>query len=139
MAEDAQLHHTPAGLPYPTDFLVGAISTVQEAERAVADLEAAGFARDDIVVLRPGEVLRNMQIKEQHRGFFEQMLYPLERWTTQEGLHAGRYEEEALGGHTIVHVYTPEEQQMRRALEILRRHGAHELKHYGKWAIEDFR
>jgi hypothetical protein len=139
VAENEQIHHTPAGVPYPTDYLVGAINDPQEAERAVQDLEAAGFAQDDIVLLRAGEVIQNMRVKEQHRGFFEQMLYPLERWNTQEGLHAGRYEQEALKGHAIVHVYTPEEDQMRRARDILQRHGAHELKHYGKWAIEDFR
>jgi hypothetical protein len=80
-----------------------------------------------------------MQIKEEHRGFFEKMLYPVERWGTQEGLHAGRFEEEALKGHAVVHVYTPEEEQMRQASDILRKHGAHNLKHYGKWAIEDLR
>jgi hypothetical protein len=92
MAEDEALHHTLAGVPYPTDYLVGAINDPREADHAVADLKTAGFADDDIIVLRPGEVLDNMQIKEQHRGFFEKMLYPLERWGTQEGMHAGRYD-----------------------------------------------
>lgn len=139
MAENEELHHTPAGLPYPTDYLVGAINDPKDAERAVKDLEAAGFPADDIVLLHSGEVLNRMKIKEQHRGFFEKMLYPLERWGTQEGLHAGRFEQEALKGHSVIHVYTPEEQQMRQASEILRRAGAHHLKHYGKWAIEELR
>jgi hypothetical protein len=139
MAADEQLHHTPAGLPYPTDYLVGAIDNAPEAERAVGDLQAAGFPADDIVLLHSGDVLDRMLIKEQHRGFFEKILYPLERWGTEEGLHAGRFEQEALKGHSVVHVYTPEERQMRQASEILRRHGAHHLKHYGKWAIEDLR
>lgn len=139
MAEDEQIHHTPVGLPYPTDYLVAAINNPQEAQHAVDELKAAGFEPDNIVLLHAGEVLENLQIKEQHRGFFEKLLYPVERWGTQEGLHAGRYEQEALKGHSVVHVYTPEEEQMRRASAILRRHGAHDQKHYGKWAIEDLR
>jgi hypothetical protein len=127
VAEGHQPEHMAGGVPYPTDYLAGAIDDATQAERAARALTAAGFGADDIVVLRPGEVVATMRIKAHHRGFFEKVLYPLERWGTQEGMHAGRYEQEALQGHTIVHVYTPEEVQMRQAALVLRHHSPHDL------------
>jgi hypothetical protein len=132
-----QIPHTSEGLPYPDNYVTAAIDRREDAERAAEALRQAGFDREDVVVMHAGEVIDNLQFRERHRNFVGRILAQIKANLTDEGLDDKRREHEAYRGHSIVNVYAPDPHQVERARDILAAHGAHDVKHYGEWTIED--
>ena len=136
-SDDQQIPHISEGIPYPQDYVAAAIDRPEDAERAAEALRQAGFGADEVVVMHSDQVVENLQFRQEHLNILERMLAEIKKKTTDEGLDEKRYEAEAKRGASIINVYAPDDEQVRRATEILSAHGAHHINHFGRWAVED--
>jgi hypothetical protein len=115
------------------DYVIAALRTPEEAERAVKDLEAGGFRDEDVRLSAPPE-----EQQGQHKlGTLADTPSPAKRVFTEEGLDQERYEAERQWGHVIVHVRTPHADDVERARAILVAHHAHSIKRVGRWTREN--
>jgi hypothetical protein len=114
--------------------LIGILRDEREAVQAAQSLHAAGYP--DVVVLAGQAALQAVETRERRAN-------PLARAWTRLSAYLddpdGRRDVlEALGqGHAIVLVQASVGAQKNQAGRILRAHGAHALRSFGRWTITD--
>jgi hypothetical protein len=128
----------PSGwlLGYPTDHLMGVLPTPADADAAVAQLRAAGFAADAIHVLVGEDAALRIDGRGTHHGLIAR-LYRLVQFTQMDQApDFRRYELEARRGHPVVAVKEPDPARRRTVRTILRGHGAHFTNFYARFYSE---
>ena len=130
---------TTAGgfIAYPTNRVAGTISDADEAKKAVEDLVAAGFDREDIDVLHGKQDLRRLDPAGAEHGLFARLQRSLVRGAVGlEFKHLTHHVEDLEAGRFVVMVLARERGSRDIAAEILHAHGAEFVGFYGRWAYE---
>ncbi len=123
-------------LRYPTNKLVGVVSTPEELQAAIVELNKAGFGEDAIEVLCGKEGADRLDVTGQKHGPLARLYRFVEKFGDMESKNLREYKEELLGGHLLIAVEAAEEDKRAQALTILRSHGGHRVNFYGKWVVE---
>jgi hypothetical protein len=122
---------------YPTNRLVAVFDDPTDAAAALAELKGAGARTKDLEVLRGPEGADRMD----GTGTVEGGLGRIRRWvdfTLMDQLPDFAHYEFALrNGRAVVMVRVTNEDAKHAALEVLRRHGAHFINYYGRFATEE--
>jgi hypothetical protein len=130
--EDSRLHE---GMRYPLGFLAGVLPDGQEAEQTAQSLYAAGFI--DVVVLDGPPALEALESTERAPN------PPACAWE-RPSLYLSDEDDvrqaalDAWGqGRAIVLVWASGGAQEEQAEGILRAHGAHAVRSFGRWSITE--
>ena len=137
--DPAQLGPTPAdttsfGTLYPLHDVLAVVHDHAEAERAVQALKDAGVRDGDVDVLEGAWFAEAVRGIDRRGGLAARLAKIL---PTDERLMLRRYMAEAEQGHSVVVVHAEKPQDVERAGRILRAHGGHEMRHYGRMVITD--
>ena len=120
-----------------SNWLVAVINTPRVGERAVKELEKAGFASRDILLLSGPDTIRRMQATEDQRGPLGWAFKAVARIVTDASYYQDIYLREAEEGHAIINVHTEDPTDIERGRDILERLGARHVKHFGPWTVTD--
>jgi hypothetical protein len=125
----------PGHRPYPLHKVAAAIAP-SETDSVVAALEDAGFARDRIEVVMAEDVsdLDEPIGGTGIRGF-------LTRFSLSLGDELDEIEQargELTHGHTLILVMVDGMAEQERAHAVLREHGGHAMRYFGRWAITSY-
>ena len=129
---------TEFGIFYPTGYVLSVFPDSAAADRAVAALLAAGFARDDLVIATGAEVLVYAGELRSNRGLFSRF----ERFVA--GLYGGEatLAEELVGlaerGHAFVAIHAPNDAATTRAAEAVHAFAPVVLRKYDRLSYTDF-
>jgi hypothetical protein len=124
-------------IPYPTNRVAGTITDPDKAKKAVEDLVAGGFDRDDIDVLHGKQDLRRLDPAGAEHGLFARLQRSLVRGAVGlEFKHLTHHVEDVEAGRFVVMVLARERNSRDVAAEILHAHGAEFVGFYGRWAYE---
>jgi hypothetical protein len=127
-----------AFVAYPTNRVVGTLSSDEAARSATEMLRRAGFEPEEIDVLRNEDDLRRLDASGKSRGFLAQLERTLLRasGTVEEFQHARQHIEDIAAGRVVVMVHAPARERRRLAAAILNAHHASFIDFYGRWAWE---
>ena len=123
-------------LAYPTNRLVAVFDCDADAQATLDDLSSAGFAKSfDAFCGTAGA--RLIDFSGEKHGYLAQLSRTLHHLNVPEGEQMDHYERELQAGHCMIMVQIDDADSQRRALEILRSHGAHFINRYGRWTMEE--
>jgi hypothetical protein len=136
MTSDAGFQHTRPIPSYPLHRLVGVIDTLQEAEQAVRALQDAGYHAQDVHLIPGQDFIAGVQEWKQRKSPLAQVV-EIFLASDDEGFARDTYLHEAEQGHAILSVRLPSSEQVNQVRDILVNYHAHQIKYFGRWAIED--
>ena len=123
-------------LRYPTNKVVGMVSTPEELHAAILELNKAGFGEDAISVLCGEEGADRLDLTGKNHG-------PLARLYrfTQKALHLEykefrEYSQDLLSGHFLIGVKAGDEHKRAQVLQILKSNGGHRINFFGRGYVE---
>lgn len=119
---------------YPTHALVGVIDDPDEAARAEEELVASSVS-NDVFSLRGAEAADEIDASGKHHGLLARIVR-LVQFTTMDGDHAQRYEDEARAGHSVMFVHLEKYEDVEPMRQILKNHGGHFINWYGRLYFE---
>jgi hypothetical protein len=125
---------TSMGQYYPLNDLLAVIHERATAERAVQALKDAGVSDGDVDLLDGAWFAEAVRSSGRRHGVASRLAALL---PTDESLLVQTYVEEAEQGHHIVVVHADQPEEVERARRVLAAHGAHEMRHYGRYVITD--
>jgi hypothetical protein len=137
MTRPSKFLGTLLGEWHTENYVAAVIDDLHKAERAVAELEQAGWEAKDVRLFQGKPVAEKIDTIEEHRSVPTRIASALRGATSEEGPISEEYEQEAEAGHQIIAVYTPDEEQVERVRRILAGHQAHAIEYFGGWAITD--
>lgn len=111
---------TSFGIFYPKGYLLSVYADVTAAERAAADLRAAGFAADDVLVASGEEVLARHREFNADVGLVGHFKQFVSRHFGDEGGMLDALIALAERGHAFVLAYAPGEAATARAADAVR-------------------
>lgn len=125
----------PGRSPYPLHKVAAAIAR-NETDSVVAALEEAGFARDRIEVVTAEDVsdLDEPIGGSGIRGFLTR--FSLSLGDDLDEIEQAR--QELTYGHALVLVMVDGMAEQDRAHAVLREHGGHAMRYFGRWAITSY-
>jgi len=128
----------PAGwlLGYPTDHLMGILPSRAAAEAAAAALVAAGEPHSAIRVLVGEDAALRIDGRGKHHGLAARLYRLIQFTQMDQAPDFRRYELEARRGHPVIAVRQTDPLRRRTIRALLRRHGAHFINFYGRYATE---
>jgi hypothetical protein len=118
-------------------YLAAVIDDLNEAERAVSELEQAGWNAHEVRLFRGASAVQTTDMAACHPGLPARIAAAVRRATSEEGPISAVYEAEAKRGHQILTVYAPGPAEVARASQVLARHQAHSIEYFGGWVITD--
>jgi hypothetical protein len=121
---------------YPTGWTLAVLDDPAEAEGLVRDLRADGMTGDDLVVLS-GDGTRGLDRLGSSAGLAARLRRGLQFMTMDQAPDLHVYERAIEQGHALVGVRIADGEQRRRAVDLLRQHGAHFINRFGAWATEE--
>jgi hypothetical protein len=131
----------PAGtrraIGYPTNRLLAVIDDPAEAAAALAELKAAGFADRDFEILRGEEGADRMDGTGEVSGWLGKLRRAFDFTLMDQLVDFATYERALRDGRAVVMVHVHGDAPKEGALQILKRHGAHFLNYYGRFATEE--
>lgn len=118
--------------PYPLHKVLAAVARA-ERDGVITELEAAGFARDKIEEFNSEDVPDlDQPVGGTGVGGFLHRL-GLATGGDLDGIQEAQ--RELTYGHTLILVLVDSDAERDRAHAILREHGGHSMKYFGKWTI----
>jgi len=120
----------------PSDNLFGIIDDQAKAEQAIEALVSSGFAKDDITVFLGEQGARQIDADGSEHGRLTRII----RWrqsTTPARQDAERYEKAVYEGKYVIAVETKNLETRESARQILKTHGGHFIKFYGRFTIQN--
>ena len=118
--------------------LLAVIDDAGQAERAVNALLEAGFDRAAIEVYTGKGDAEVFDASGRRRGPWGRLLRTVQFTLMDQMPDFAYYEAAVRQGRSVISVKAPREADMRRAVDILRRHGAHFINHFGLFTTEEF-
>jgi hypothetical protein len=118
--------------------LLAVIDEGAQAERAVKDLVDAGFERSSIEVYTGERDAEVFDASGRKRGPWGRLLRTVQFTLMDQMPDFGYYEAAVSQGRSVISVKARTEADMRRAVDILRAHGAHFINHFGLFTTEEF-
>lgn len=120
---------------YPENDVLAVVDDPAEADAAIADLRRTGVHAEDVQVLRGNEVVERVDASGAHCGLLKHLAWYLSTVLSEERRFAREYEAEGRAGHTLVAVHVHAVKDVEQVRETLERHGAHDLRFFGHWAM----
>ena len=120
---------------YPTNKMIGVIDDLEEAGRAVEDLQKAGVPEQAIEVFCGLDAVRQIDFRGKRHGWFGKLVRTVQK-IGDEYDNAVHHEKEVLAGHALIAVEASDESSRPKILDILKAHGAHFVHFYGDSVIE---
>src|SRR5262245_54371845 len=128
---------TDSFIAYPDRAVLAVVDDAAEAEAAMSDLQADGFAETDITLLQGPEGADRIDGMGKAHGLGSR-LRRLMAFTVMDQLPDFVLYERALrDGRSVLIVHAPGDADKRRAHAILRAHGGHFANYYGRFATEE--
>jgi hypothetical protein len=115
--------------------VIGILSTPEELHAAVTELNNAGFQKEQVQVLCGEKGSERLDVAGERHGFLAKVYRTVEKMGV-ESKDLSEYESELLGGHFLLAVDVPDEDERMQVLNIFKAHGGHRVNFYGRWAIE---
>ena len=124
-------------IPYPTNFILAAISRCDDAEWAVAALQLIGLGTQDIRLFHGHRVEERVDPTKRRLGPLKHTLRYLERVLAMERSFLREYEDHGEAGHHILLVNLHRSDQANPVSAILHGHSAYTVRHYGDRRISN--
>ena len=122
---------------YPTNRLLAVVDDPAAAEAAVAELTAGGLPPAAIERLSGAADAARLDGLGGRHGRLSRVLRTVQFMTMDQMPDFLLYETAIGMGRTVLALREPDAERRRRAVEILRRHGAHFMNWYGRFATEE--
>jgi hypothetical protein len=114
------------------DRVVAILDDPTRVTEAIEDLAREGFDPEEIVVLSGPEGAARLEATDQQRGLRGRLSRFAERVLGEESEDRERYDRELAAGRFLLAVPADEHQKVQVA-EVLARHGAHDMEHFGEY------
>jgi hypothetical protein len=116
----------------PSNHVVALVKDSSTASEVSNELKRAGLD-ETIIVTEPrvGERL------EAENGIVGRVLGRLGNHLSEEPSYLDQYEEAVRNGQTVVAVKATGDDEVRRAQDVLQKHGAMNIRHFGRLAVSD--
>jgi hypothetical protein len=133
-SDQISLSEPPQGFLTPRDHdrVLGVIDDPDEVAAAIEDLVRDGYNRDDIVVLCGAEAAAGLEATDRGGGLLGGLYRYAERVLGDEPEERERYARELAAGRFLIAV-PADESRKTQVVEVLARHGAHDMEHFGKY------
>lgn len=118
--------------------LLAVLDTEEAAAAAQATLRAEGFPAEAVEVFSGDDGAAAFDASGRAHGPLARLLRTIQFTLMDQMPDFAYYEAAARGGRQVVSVKAGDEARMRRAVELLRRHGAHFINHFGLFTTEEF-
>lgn len=122
---------------YPTGQLLAVFDDIPSAEAARADLEKAGIAPADIVLLHGPEAASRLDGLGGANGPLSRMLRAVQFMTMDQMPDFLLYETAIREGRAVLAVRTGGDDRRRAAVGIVAARGAHFVNYYGRFSTEE--
>ena len=121
----------------PTNYVIGVIDQLHEAEQAVQTLQNAGYATQDILLIPSQDFIEVMQQRRQHTSSFKRAIHAFSV-SSEDGFPADLYLQQARQGSHMLAAYASTGEQAQQIVQELRVYHVHHLKYFSQWATTDF-
>lgn len=134
----AEVEREPRVVRYPTNHVVGAIDTVEQAERACQALLAGGFLESEVSVVTGQEAANRLHASTGRTGLADLAIRIADRLGLADDEMAVKatYEQALRDGAFLINVAAPSDERKDRAAQILLANGGRSVKHLGRFTIE---
>jgi hypothetical protein len=131
------LRMTRRFIGYPVDRLLAVIDDPAAAASAAADLAAAGIPTSDISLLRGDEGADRLDGTGAANGRSARLRRLVDFTVADQLVDMAWYEQAVREGRVVLMIRARGDARKRAALEVLRRHDAHFINFYGRFATEE--
>jgi hypothetical protein len=128
---------TSLGNPYPRGDVVAVIDDRQSAERALRALREAGLPEDDLDLVDGPTLVQADRSFRRRRGRLQRLEAWLSTLFSDDASYARTYVLEAERGHYLVFAHAPQPAVVELVSQVLRAHGAHDMRHYELMTVTD--
>lgn len=118
--------------------LLAVVDSADEAARVVDELVADGVDRAAIEVFSGEADAEVFDASGRRRGLWGRALRTVQFTLMDQMPDFAYYEAAVRQGRSVISVRARGEAAMRRAVEVMRRHGAHFINHFGLFTTEEF-
>lgn len=122
---------------YPVDRILAVIDDPAVAARVASDLAAAGLPASDITLLRGDEGADRLDGTGARNGATARLRRVVDFAVADQLVDMAWYEQAVRDGKVVVMVRVRGDGPRQATLDVLRRHGAHFVNHYGRFATEE--
>ena len=122
---------------YPTGWTLAVLDDPALADQVIRDLSAAGVATDDLVILSESDAGAGLDRLGSSAGLAARLRRGLQFMTMDQAPDLHVYELAVGQDHAVIGLRIADGELRRRAVELLRRHGAHFINRFGAWATEE--
>ena len=128
------LREPPEGFltPRDVDRVVAILDDPAQVSEAIKDLAREGFDQEEIVVLSGPEGAARVEAPDQQRGLRGRLSRYAEFVLGDEPEERDRYAQELAAGRFLLAVPADEGRKAQVA-QVLGRHGAHDMEHFGQY------
>ena len=134
-AHDPKFPQSASGSLYPTNYVVGIIDDLQEAKQAEQAFKEAGYAAENVRLMKSNEVLEKVNELNENKNWFQRFLSSFQGTTDETGAHV--YQLAAQQGKQILHVRADSQQDVDKISALMMRYHAHAVKFFGNWSVSD--
>jgi hypothetical protein len=133
-SDQISLSEPPQGFltPRDDDRVLAVIDDPGDVAAAIEDLVRDGYNRDDIVVLCGAEAAAGLEATDRGGGLLGGLYRYAERVLGDEPEERERYARELAAGRFLIAV-PADERRKTHVAEVLARHGAHDMEHFGRY------
>lgn len=128
----------PRFLRYPRGRVLAVIDDAEAAEGLIKALVDAGFDPTRVEVYRGARDAAAFDGTGAQHGPFARLRRVVEFLMMDQAPDLAWYEAAAREGRSVVSIRPHGDANVRRAVEVLREHGAHFINHFGLLATEEF-
>jgi hypothetical protein len=118
-----------------TNRVLAVVDDTRGADEAIRDLDRAGVPDGHVDMLCGSTGVDRIDVRGEHGTPIARLLRALES-VTPEGEQLRHYQAELEQGHCVVDVPAHDAARRKRAVKILKAHGAHFINAYGQWTNE---
>lgn len=137
MVQLEQLPHPPY-LPYPNHYTSGFFQTREEAEQALSELEEQGFSNEDFNVFEGEKGVDAVDVDGTHHTVLEKYMRKFIKFSdSAEWRFLSEADHELRGGHVLLCVPTPEEEQKAKVIEVFKKNSAYDIRYFTPIYIEE--
>jgi len=133
-SDKISLRQLPEGfLTHPDgDRVIAVIDDPGQVTAAIEDLVREGFDQEEIFVLCGADGAARLEASGQHHGLLGRLYGFAEHVLGEEPEERERYARELAAGRFLILV-PADERRKSQAAEVLARHGAHDIEHFGRY------
>lgn len=117
--------------------VIAVMSSRGDADAAVSELRDLGFEAEGIRIYRPGEAEATLDPFGHRSGLLTRIFKHFQGHLSDENKLLEEYEQAAQAGNDIIAVRVDKPGQPEAASEILERHNAANIRHFGSLAVRD--